>query len=160
MHLIAYENDEWCRFMGRIAIGSPSLISFYCLCFVSFNFISFFLSIFCEFTCWSLEILKIKQWSCSYPKWSFKGQVAAASFINLCNWLGWTNWNRFSLGKVLVTFTSTCLLELLAAQYLRENNISILHIIYCFLFFRCLEKVFEEEIINNKDGNSQDVTIS
>ena len=47
---IAYENDEWCRFVVHIAIGSPSLISFYCVCFVSFylfllfvvSFVSFF----------------------------------------------------------------------------------------------------------------------
>ena len=28
---IAYENDEWCRFVVHIAIGSPSFISFYCV---------------------------------------------------------------------------------------------------------------------------------
>ena len=31
---IAFENDECCRFVVHIAIGSPSLISFYCVCFI------------------------------------------------------------------------------------------------------------------------------
>ena len=39
----------WGRFVVCIAIGSPSLISFYCACFVSFYFFYFFLSFFCEF---------------------------------------------------------------------------------------------------------------
>ena len=33
---IAHENDEWCNFLVRI--GSPELISFDCVCFVSFFF--------------------------------------------------------------------------------------------------------------------------
>ena len=53
------------------------------------------------------------------------------------------------LGSVWVKFqlhlTSTCLLELLTAEYLRETNISIFILIYCFLFFRCREKGFEEK---------------
>ena len=51
--------------------------------------------------------------------------------------------------------TSTCLLGLLAAEYLHETNISIFYLIYCVLFFRCLEKGFEEERKKNKDGNNQ-----
>ena len=64
---IAYENDEWCHFVVRI--GSPALISFYGMCFISFYFFLFFL-----FLLWilllsgfevRLSIPKIKQWSCS-----------------------------------------------------------------------------------------------
>ena len=32
---IAYENDQWCGFVVRTPIGSPSLVSFYCVYFVS-----------------------------------------------------------------------------------------------------------------------------
>ena len=35
-----------------------------------------------------------------------------------------------------------------------------LYLIYCFLFFRCREKGFEEERNKNKDGNSRAVTTS
>ena len=38
---IAYENEEWCHFL--VHIGSLALISFYCVCFVSFYFFLFFL---------------------------------------------------------------------------------------------------------------------
>ena len=55
-------------------------------------------------------------------------------------------WENFSLH-----FTS-CLLELLAAEYLCETNISIFK--SYFLFFRCLEKGFKEERNKKKDGNS------
>ena len=42
-------------------------------------------------------------------------------------------------------------LELLAAEYLRETNISnCIPFINCYLFFRCLEKVLEEERYENK----------
>ena len=43
---IAYENDEWRHCVVRT--GSPALISFYCICFVSFYFFLFFL-FFCRF---------------------------------------------------------------------------------------------------------------
>ena len=39
---IAYENDGLCHFVVHIAIDSPSVISFYCVCFVSFYFFIFF----------------------------------------------------------------------------------------------------------------------
>ena len=60
---VAFKNDKWCHFVVRV--GSPALISFYCVCFVSFYFFLFFL-----FFLWilllfgvevSLSILKIKQ---------------------------------------------------------------------------------------------------
>ena len=63
---IAFENNEWCHFV--VCMGPPALISFYCVCFVSFYFFLFFL--FCS---WILllfdfvvnfSILKTKQWSC------------------------------------------------------------------------------------------------
>ena len=31
----------------------------------------------------------------------------------------------------------------------------LLYLVYCFLFFRCREKGFEEERNKNKDGNSR-----
>ena len=50
----AYENGEWCRSVVHIATGSPSVISFYCVCFVSFYFfIFFFVS---SITCWGIEV--------------------------------------------------------------------------------------------------------
>ena len=48
--------------------------------------------------------------------------------------------------------TSTCLLEFLAAEYLRETNISIFKSHLFFLFFRCREKGFQEERSKDKDG--------
>ena len=38
---IAYDNNEGFHFVVRV--GSPALISFYCVCFVSFYFFLFFL---------------------------------------------------------------------------------------------------------------------
>ena len=48
---------------------------------------------------------------------------------------------------------------------LLESNSAILiyqffYFIYGYLFFRCLEKVFEEERIRNKEENSQGITTS
>ena len=43
-HFIAYEDDEWCRFV--VHIGYPPLVSFYCVCFVSFYFFLVFLVFF------------------------------------------------------------------------------------------------------------------
>ena len=41
----SHENDEWCRFL--VHIGSPLLVSFYCVCLVSFYFFFlFFLAFF------------------------------------------------------------------------------------------------------------------
>ena len=39
---ITYENDEWCRFVVYVVIGPPSVISFCCVCFVSFYFFLYF----------------------------------------------------------------------------------------------------------------------
>ena len=60
-------NDESCHCLVRI--GSPALISFHCVCFVSFYFFLFFY-FFVDFTTClgievSLPILKIKKWNCS-----------------------------------------------------------------------------------------------
>ena len=53
---IAFESDEWCRFVVHIAIGFPSIISFYCVCFFSFYSFCFFLSFFVSsITCWCVE---------------------------------------------------------------------------------------------------------
>ena len=64
-------------------------------------------------------------------------------------------WEKFELH-----LTSTCLLELLAAEYLRETNNQFLYLIYGYLFFRCLEKVFKEERNKNKEGNNRGVATS
>ena len=60
--------------------------------------------------------------------------------------------------KVQLHLTSTFLLDLLAAEYLRETNTSsfICHI--WFFFFGCLEKVFEVERNKNKEGNRRGAT--
>ena len=63
---IAFENNEWCHFV--VCMGPPALISFYCVCFVSFYFFLFFL--FCSWilllfdSVVNFSILKTKQWSC------------------------------------------------------------------------------------------------
>ena len=51
---IEFENDEWCHFVARI--GSLALISFYCVCFVSFYFFLFFFLIFL----WILLLFSLK----------------------------------------------------------------------------------------------------
>ena len=54
----------------------------------------------------------------------------------------------------------------LASQNYLLQSISVkllyhfLYLIYCFLFFRCRRKGFEEERNKNKDGNSRGVTTS
>ena len=71
----------WCHFMIPVAIGSQSLISFYCVCFVSIYFFFFFLVFFVSsITCWgielSLEMLKIRWWNCSYvPSGVLRGEL-------------------------------------------------------------------------------------
>ena len=64
---IAFESDEWCHFVVRF--GSSALISFYCVCVVSFYFSPFsYFSVY-SITCWGIELSLttpiIKQWSCS-----------------------------------------------------------------------------------------------
>ena len=143
-------------------IGSPALISFYSVCFVSFYFFLFFKKFFVDSTtCWGIEVslsmLKIKQWSCTLvSKWSFERLVALALFCNYCNWFD-SVWEKFELH-----LTSTCLSKILAAEYLRETNISVIIIIIIngYLFFRCLKKVFEEEKNENKKENSRGLTTS
>ena len=91
-------------------------------------------------TCWCIEaslvILKIKQWSCFWiPRWSFKGWVAIVSSSNWCNLFGWTNWTRFSLGKILVT-SYTFLLRITCRRVSPWNwyiNFYILFIVFCSL---------------------------
>ena len=48
-------------------------------------------------------------------------------------------------------------LELLAAEYLRETNISncIYHLLMVTILYRCLENVFEEERYENKKGRKE-----
>ena len=47
---IAYKNGEWCHFL--IYIGSSALISFYCVCGVSFYFSLFKIFSMESTTCW------------------------------------------------------------------------------------------------------------
>ena len=49
--VIAFKKDEWCHFVVRI--GSLALISFYCVCAVSFC-LSYFLVE--STTCWGMEV--------------------------------------------------------------------------------------------------------
>ena len=64
---IEFENDEWCHFVELI--GSPVLISFCCVCFVSFYLFSFFWLFLWILLLFGFEvnlsILRIKHWSCS-----------------------------------------------------------------------------------------------
>ena len=128
--LIAYENDESCHCVVRI--GSPLLISFYCVCFVSFYFFLFFLFFFEDFTTClgievSLPILKKEEWSCSWiPNWSFEGWIASA-LLSIINVTGLVQFGE-KLSYILPPLVS---LELLAAEYFCETNISnSIYIIY------------------------------
>ena len=70
--------------------------------------------------------------------------------------MAWLNQlNQVQFGK-----NFSYILPPLAAEYLRETNISIFISHLLFLFFRCREKGFEEERNKNKDGNSRGVTTS
>ena len=109
---------SWYALALQRLFNFTACVSFLSIFFFSSHFFSWILLLF-GFQV-SLSILKIKQWSCSYvPKRSFEGWVASALFSNWFNWLC-SVWEKFELH-----LTSTCLLELLAAEYLRETNISI-----------------------------------
>ena len=81
---IAYENDEWCCFVVRIAIDLPSLISFYCLRFASFYFSFLFFFFFLrEVIEGSLKICKIKQLSCSQvPKFQKQSLTCSSKKVS------------------------------------------------------------------------------
>ena len=53
---IAYENDESCHCVVRI--GSPVLISFYCVCFISF-YVFIFLFFVAFTTCLGIEVIEV-----------------------------------------------------------------------------------------------------
>ena len=115
---IAYVNDESCHCVVRI--GSPVLISFYCMCFVSFFFFSLWILLLSLGVEVSLSILKIKQWSCFWiPKWSFEGWFASA-LLGIINVTGLVQFGE-NLSLILPPLAS---LELLAAEYLHDTNIS------------------------------------
>ena len=67
-----------------------------------------------------------------------------------------------------VQFGKNCsyILPPLACQHYLLQSISVklicqfLYLIYCFLFFRCLKEIFEEERNRNKDRKSQVVTMT
>ena len=56
----------------------------------------------------------------------------------------------------MLRLTSTCLLELLSAEHLRETNISIF--VSHSLMVTCSLDVFEEERNENEKGKSRGVT--
>ena len=79
----------------------------------------------------SLSILQIKHWSCSkIPKWSFERWVASA-LLSIINKTGLVQF-RERLSCILHPLSS---LELLAAGYTRETNIS--NCIYHLLMLTC-----------------------
>ena len=103
-----------------------------CVSFLPISFFSFF---FCFTTCLcievSLSILKIKQWSGSYiRRWSFEGWVPSA-LLNITNVIDLIPFGK-KLGYILLPLAS---LELLAAEYLHETNIS--NFIYHLLMITC-----------------------
>ena len=125
---IAFENDEWC--CGTYWLSSAYFILVRVFRFFLFLYCFFFLSIVLLFGFEvSLAIFKIKHWSCSQvPKWSSEGRIASALFSNCncnCNCNCKCNWLDSVLQKFELHLTSTCLLELLAADYLHETNISV-----------------------------------
>ena len=91
--------------------------------------------------------------------------VCFASFFFLfsqffCEQMAWLNQlNQVQFGK-----NFSYILSPLASQNYLLQSISVkliyqfLYLIYCFLFFRCREKSFEEERNKNKDGTSRGVT--
>ena len=88
--------------------------------------------------------------------------MSCYSFIQQLMQVAWLNQlNQVQFGK-----NFSYILPPLASQNYLLQSISVkliyqfLYLIYGFLFFRCLEKVFEEERNKNKDGNSRGVAIS
>ena len=150
---IAYENDESCHCV--VCIGSPALISFYCLRFVSFHFFLLFL-FFVDFTTClgnevNLSILEIKVWSCSYiPKWRFEGWVGSA-LLSIIYVVGLVQfWEKLSY--ILPPLAS---LELLAAEYLREANTSnfiYYHLLMAICSLDALKKSSKKKEMRIKKG--------
>ena len=137
-----------------VHIGSLVLISFYCVCFISFYFFLFSLFFWVSpdsTTCWSIEVsletFKIKQWSCSW----FLGRISRDKLLNVTGFV--------QFGKNL-----SYILPPLASQNYLLRSISVklryqfLYLIYGYLFFRCIENVFEKGRSENKEGNSRVVT--
>ena len=115
--------------------------------FLLFFFIFLFLD---SDTCWGIEIglsiLKIKLGV--VPIFLSGVSVSRGELLRSYLVINITGsvWGKFELHLKL-----TCFLELLAAAYLRETNISVfLYLINGYLFFGCLEKVLEEEKNENK----------
>ena len=92
------------------AVGSPSLISFYCVCFVSSYFLLFVLSFsVSSIACWgiavSLGILKINQRIVlRFPRGVSRGELLQLHLVIYVSGLVEpTEPGRFSLGNILVT---------------------------------------------------------
>ena len=122
-----------------------------------FLFLSFFL-----FFLWilllfgfkeSLSVLKIKDWSCSQvPKWSFEDELLQPYLV--INITGLVEFGK----------NSNYILPPLVSHNYLQQSISLklidqfLYLINGYLFFRCLEKVFEEETNQNEKQNRRSVT--
>ena len=125
---IAYENNKWCHFV--VHIGSPALALFCCMSFGSFCFSLIFLVFL-----WVLLLAEVLKQVWKYLKQSSGVVLRFLSVV----WRGellppYLVINEFRLGKIRGNLTSTCLLELLAAEYLRETYISFfLYLIYGYV---------------------------
>ena len=156
--VIACENDERCYFVA--CIGSPTLISIYCLCFVSFCLFLFFLIFYvdsttCQSIKASLVILKIKQWSCS----QILGGVSRGELFQSYLVINVTVFVQF--GKKFSYILPLLALQNELLQTISVKLISVICQFLClingYLFFRCLEKVIEEDRSRNKERNSRGV---
>ena len=134
-----------------------SKANFILLCvFHFFQFLSLFL-FFCGFYYLgievSLSILQIKHWNFSYIlKWSFEGWVASA-FFSIINVTGLVQF-RERLSCILPPLVS---LELLAAEYLHETNISscIYHSLMATCYLDALKKSWRRKDMRIKRKKSR-----
>ena len=116
--LIANENDEWYHLV--VHIGSLILLDV----FLFFLFLSFFLIFL-----WILLLAEVLRKVCQYLKKKtevvrkFLNEVSRGEFLQPYLVINVTGLVQFL--KILSYLTSTCLLELLAAWYVRETNTSI-----------------------------------
>ena len=140
---ISYELSLYCimRMMIRVSVWYvltlQRLFHFIaCVLFLSISF-SFFI-FFVDFTtCLAIDvsfsIFQIKHWSCSQiPYWSFEGSVASA-LLSIINVAGLVQFRE----RLSCILPPLAFLELLAADYLRETNISncIYHLLIILGFY-------------------------
>ena len=136
---VVFENNEWCHFVVRI--GSSTFISFYCALFRFFLFLSFFSEFFwyiCQY---------LKQSSGGVPR--FLSGVSSDELLHpflVINLPGLVQFER-NLSYILPPLASQNWLQQSSSVKLIYQ---FLYLINGYLFFRCLEKVFEEERNKNK----------